>query len=74
MVRLAKLLSDAVVGAFTDSDFIGGGVDGEGHKLNAKYAISKNWSLSATYFLNSKKPDTSDTDYDRLMLDLAAKF
>jgi len=68
------LEKDAVVGAFSDSDFAGGGTDGEGHKFKGKLAIAKNWSLTATYFLNKRKPDSSDTDYDKLRLDLACKF
>jgi hypothetical protein len=68
------LEKDAVVGAFSDSDFAGGGTNGKGHKFSAKVAIARNWSFGATYFVNSKKPDTDDIDYDRLQLDLACKF
>lgn len=68
------LEKDAVVGAFTDSDFRGGGTNGEGHKFQAKVAIASQWSFGATYFVNAKKPDTDDTDYNRLQLDLACKF
>jgi hypothetical protein len=35
------LEADAVFAAFADSDFIGGGTDGEGHILKTGYALSK---------------------------------
>jgi hypothetical protein len=69
-----SLERDAVVGALSDSDFIGAGSNGEGHKLSGSYAIAKNWTVGATYFMNSKDPDNKDTDYNRLQLDLACKF
>lgn len=68
------LEADAVFGAFTDSDFAGGGTDGEGHKVQAKYQVAKNWQASATVFVNTIAPDTKDTDYTRVQLDLIGKF
>lgn len=65
---------DAVLGALTDSDFIGGGTNGEGHKFYVRYQLAKNLQLAATYFLNSKDPDGKDIDYDRLQIDASAKF
>lgn len=69
-----SLEKNAVVGAFTDSDFIGGGTNGEGHKLSVGVGLAKNVQLGGTLFLNAKDPDGKDTDYTRWMLDLAAKF
>jgi len=69
-----SLERNAVVGAFTDSDFIGGGTNGEGHKLTLGYGLAKNVQLGGTLFLNAKDPDGKDTDYTRWMVDLAAKF
>ncbi len=69
-----SLEKDAVVGALTDSDFRGGGTNGEGHKFSGTVALGKDWTLGATYFLNSKDPDGKDTDYDRAQIDLACKF
>jgi hypothetical protein len=69
-----SLEKDAVVGALCDSDFNGGGTNGEGHKLSGKVAIAKNWSFGAAYFMNSKDPDGKNTDYDRAQFDLACKF
>ena len=69
-----SLEADAVVGALADSDFAGGGTNGEGHKLMAKVGLMKSTSLGVTYFINSIDPDGSDVDYNRLQIDLAAKF
>ena len=56
-----------------DSDSWGGGTDGKGHRLSAKYQILKNWQAGVTYFINDKKIDDS-TEYKRLQIDLVAKF
>lgn len=69
-----SLEADAVVGALTDSDFAGGGTNGDGHKLTAKVGLMKSTSLGVTYFINSIDPDGADVDYNRLQVDLAAKF
>ena len=68
------LEANAIIGAFTDSDFIGGGTNGEGHRVQAKYQLSKNWQFSATILLNNIDPDGSDVDYKRGQFDLIAKF
>ena len=58
---------NAVVGAFTDSDFGGGFTGSRGHKFKVGYDIDKNFSVGATYFLT--KTDT----YSRTMLNESAK-
>lgn len=71
------LENDAVVGVFSDSDFIGGGTGGKGHKFGASYAIAKNATLGATYFMSERDGDgdgSIDDDYDRLQFDLKVKF
>ena len=68
-----ELEADAVVGVFSDSDFIGGGTDGSGHKLTLNYLIAKNLTGGLTYFMSEKGVD-SGTDYDRLQVDLVVKF
>lgn len=65
---------DAVVGAFTDSDFIGGGTDGKGHEIQFGLGLAKHTSLGVSYFLNEIGLEGSSTDYDRLMIDLKFKF
>jgi len=71
-----ELEKDATVGMFTDSDRWGGGTDGKGHRLSAKYQIFKNLQAGITYFLDEKKISDpgKETDYDRLQIDLAASF
>lgn len=54
---------DAVVGAFTDSDFGGGGTNAKGHILGVEYMPLKNTRLNVTYFIN----DTMGSDWLRLL-------
>jgi hypothetical protein len=70
---------NAVVGAFTDSDFAYGYTGSRGHKLKASYELDKNFTLGATYFLaNSDYTNASsnqkDSDINTLQLDAEAKF
>jgi hypothetical protein len=65
--------ADAVFGAFTDSDFAGGGTNAKGHVFGAGYALAKNTTLAATYFLNDDLTEEED-GYERLQLDLKVKF
>jgi len=64
--------ADAVLGAFSDSDFIGGGTDGKGHRFGYTYQLAKNLQGALTYFLNEK--GSQETDYNRLQADLVFKF
>ena len=66
------LEADAVVGTFTDSDFIGGGTNGKGHKIIGAYQLAKNLQAAVTYFVNEYGND--NTDYNRLQLDIKLKF
>ncbi|MBP7276004.1 MAG: putative porin [Kiritimatiellae bacterium] len=68
------LEKDAVVGAFTDSDFGGGGTDVRGHRLYASYALNSHWSLGGSCFVNEKKVSSDALDYQRYQLDLNVKF
>lgn len=68
------LEADAVVGAFTDSDFIGGGTNGRGHEFGFDYQIAKNWRVGVSYFYNEREPSAGEKDYQRLQLDLVFKF
>jgi Putative porin len=69
------LEADATLGLVTDSDFMGGGTDGEGNKFSAKYAISNYWTIGATYFDGNRGVDLgSDADYQRLQIDTAFKY
>lgn len=70
-----ELQKDATVGMWTDSDRWGGGTDGKGHKVYAKYQVMKNLQLGATYFKDDKGiASGKSTNYDRMQLDLVAAF
>jgi len=68
---------NAVVGAFTDSDFGGGYTGARGHKLKVSYDIDKNFALGATYFMaesDTYVANKTNADVDTLQVDLEAKF
>ncbi|SER30668.1 Putative porin [Pseudomonas sp. NFACC02] len=68
---------NAVVGAFTDSDFANGTTGSRGHKLGVSYDIDKNFTLGATYFLTKADyavASQRDADANTLQLDVLAKF
>lgn len=72
-----KLERDAVVGAFTDSDFADGGSDVRGHKIMGGLGLDKNWTFKVTYYINDvgiSLPSSQERDYDRLQVDLYFKF
>lgn len=66
------LEADAVLGALSDSDFIGGGTNGKGHRFGFTYQLAKNLQGAQTYFLDEKANDNHD--YGRLQTDLIFKF
>lgn len=70
------LEKDAVVGAFSDSDFIGGGTNGKGHRFGLAYQLAKNVQGGVSYFMNQKYNTTTkkDDDYNRLQVDVMVKF
>ena len=77
-----KLEKDGYFGGFVDSDFGGGNTATNGSIIRVGYAPAKNWTLNATYFINTlnnfgtadpvKAP--RDEDYKRLQLDFGLKF
>lgn len=72
----SKVEKDSTLAMWTDSDRWGGGTDGQGHKIYAKYQILKNLQAGVTYFKDEKViSDAARTkDYDRLQVDLLASF
>jgi hypothetical protein len=70
------LEKDAVVGTFSDSDFIGGGTNGKGHRFGVTYQLAKNTQAGVSYFMNDKyNTTTKDYDnYNRLQMDVMVKF
>jgi hypothetical protein len=70
---------NAVVGAFTDSDFANGFTGSRGSKLKVSYELDKNFNVGATYYMaNSDYTNASinkkDSDINTLQLDAEAKF
>jgi hypothetical protein len=68
-----KVEKDAVLGALSDSDFVGGGTDGKGHRFGFTYQITDAASAALTYFMNDKGLG-GPKDYRRLQLDFNFKF
>jgi hypothetical protein len=66
------LEADAVLGAFSDSDFAGGGTNGKGHRFGYTYQLAKNVQGALTYFINER--GNNETNYNRLQADLMFKF
>ncbi|MBN1880404.1 putative porin [bacterium] len=69
-----RLESDAVVGAFSHSDFIGGGTNGKGHNVSFALGLAKNVSTAVSYFMDDIGLDGSSSDYKDLQIDLNFKF
>jgi hypothetical protein len=64
---------DAVLGAFNDSDYAGGGTDNTGAMFGLDYQWTKNVCLNATFFLTERGIENG-RDYHRLQLDTNLKF
>jgi hypothetical protein len=69
-----SIQKDAVLGAFNDSDFIGGGTNGNGNRFGGTYAITDNVQTSMNYFMANKGGSGGSVGYDRLQADLTVKF
>lgn len=67
--------ADAVVGGFTESDFVAGRTDSRGHRLVFKYQIAKPLQAAVTYYhAEDASATTGDLDYRRLLADLVFNF
>ena len=72
-----EVQSNAVVGAFTDSDFANGTTGSRGHKVKLGYEIDKNFGVGVTYYLTKADYATTtqkDANTNTLQLDVEAKF
>jgi len=70
-----KLEADAVVGGFTESEFLDSATDSRGHKFGFAYQWAKNLqSRLAYYHLEDTSGSPRDLDYRRLVADLLLKF
>lgn len=68
-----RLEADAVLDAYTDSDFHLGGTDTKGWILGGSYGLAKNTSLGMRWF-SANEISGAPLAIDVLMLDLNAKF
>jgi Putative porin len=68
--------ANATLGVLTDSDFAGGGTDGEGSTISAKYAIDDQWYVGSTYFFDNKVGVNlgGDENYQRFQLDTGFSY
>ena len=74
-IAYQDLERDALVALYTDSDWGGGGTDGTGYTLKGKYALTKNWMIGGTLFLNEIDQNQGfPTDYTRFQFDFEFKF
>ncbi len=64
---------DAVVGVFTDSDFIGGGTGGRGLELGVSWKAMKHLKLAVSYFDNTA-PLRHGNRYRRFQADVSLSF
>lgn len=71
--QYVRLEADAVVGAFTNSDFIGGGTNGKGHIFGVDYQISAPVGGALTYYLNQRGIEDG-LEYHRFQADLNIRF
>lgn len=72
--KTGDLERDAVVGAYSDSDFTGGLAGGKGHRIGMNYQLAKNVQYGMIYFHNEVTLEDPDLDYRRLQADLKLKF
>ena len=65
------LEANATLGIVTNSNFAGGGTDGKGSLLTAKYAIDDQWYVAGAYFFDNKEGmDLGDNaNYERFQID-----
>lgn len=66
--------ADAVVGQFNDSDFVGGGTGGRGHRVGVSYVLTKNVIPAVNYYRASYEGRNNNADYQRLQADVVVKF
>jgi hypothetical protein len=69
------LEADSVIGTFTDSDFAGGGTDGNGHAFRTNYVFRDRWNPGLTYYLNETGAAAGNLrDYKRLQADVSFSY
>lgn len=81
-VAYRHLERDAVLDAFTDSDFLLGGTDNKGYVLSGEYSVLDNTNIKLSFLsassinpvTNLKNNKASDFDSDSAQLDFTIKF
>jgi len=69
------LEANAVVGAFTDSDFAGGTSDGSGHSLLANYVFPGGLNFGLRWIIGERGEAAGNLrDYNRLMADILVRY
>jgi hypothetical protein len=69
------LEANAVIGAFTDSDFAGGTSDGTGHSLLASYVFPGGWNFGVRYIIGDRgEAEGNQRNYNRLMADISMRY
>ena len=66
--------ADALVGQFNDSDFVGGGTAGKGHRFSFAYQLTKNVAPALTFYDAQYWGRNNNDDYGRLQADIVVKF
>lgn len=70
-----NLEADATLGVLTDSNFMGGGTDGEGSRYSARYMIDNDWYISTTYFHGDTDGNLAEKEsYRRWQVDTGFKY
>lgn len=69
------LQANAVIGAFTDSDFAGGTSDGSGHSILASYVFPGGWNFGLRYIIGERGEAAGNLrDYNRLQADISMRY
>ena len=66
--------ADATVGVLTDSDSFGAGTNGDGHRIEGRYAITEKIQSALALYLQKLDPDATNIDYTRLQADISVRF
>ena len=67
--------ANAVVGAYTDSDFGGGTSDASGHTMSGSYMFNGGWFFNLRYVIGKRGEAAGQLrDYNRLMTDINFRY
>lgn len=69
-----EVKADATLGLVNDSDFAGGGTNVKGHKIAAQFVVMDGTTLSATAFFDKQNIATSETFYEKYLLEAVTTF